>query len=60
MNTADDCAGPDGINGNADDGLAGAVHHNNGGGTGDYVYCSTAIADVEAQFPFDIVSFRQR
>ncbi|HUD72712.1 MAG TPA: pilus assembly PilX N-terminal domain-containing protein [Dongiaceae bacterium] len=60
MWTADDCAGPDGSLGTSDDGIAVGTYHNNGGGTGDTVYCSADIAAVEEEFPFGVVSFRQR
>ena len=60
MWTADDCSGPDGIPGNSDDGPAVATYNNSGGGTGDTRYCSTDISSSEDEFPFRIVSFRQR
>jgi len=58
--TSDDCAGPDGIKGNSDDGPASATYNNSGGGTGDTTYCSADVSSSENQFPFSIVSFRQR
>jgi len=60
MWTADDCAGADGVLGTGDDGFATGIYHNNGGGTGDTVYCSQDISAVEWEFPFGVVSFRQR
>ncbi len=60
MWTSDDCAGADGVVGNSDDGTAVATYNNNGGGTGDTKYCSSDISSVQEEFPFVIVSFRQR
>ncbi|MGH9796517.1 MAG: pilus assembly PilX N-terminal domain-containing protein [Candidatus Polarisedimenticolia bacterium] len=58
--TADDCSGPDGVAGNADDGLAAGSYDQSGGGTGLTGYCSSAISDAQTGFPFRIVGFRQR
>jgi len=60
MWTSDDCSGPDGIPGNADDGAAVATYNNSGGGSGDTRYCSGDISSVQDEFPFVIVDFRQR
>ena len=60
MWTSDDCSGPDGILGNSDDGAAVATYNNAGGGTGDTVYCTTDISSSQDEFPFRVVSFRQR
>jgi len=60
MWTSDDCSGPDGILGNSDDGAAVATYNNGGGGTGDTVYCTTDISSSQDEFPFRVVSFRQR
>jgi Tfp pilus assembly protein PilX len=60
MWTSDDCSGPDGILGNSDDGPAAATYNNTGGGTGDTKYCTTDISSSQDEFPFKIVSFRQR
>jgi len=58
--TSDDCSGADGLLGNSDDGAAVATYNNDGGGTGDTGYCSTAISSIQQEFPFEIVGFRQR
>jgi len=60
MWTSDDCSGPDGIVGNADDGAAVATYNNSGGGNGDTKYCSSDISSVQDEFPFVLVDFRQR
>ncbi|PYS97210.1 MAG: hypothetical protein DMF50_01435 [Acidobacteria bacterium] len=60
MWTSDDCSGPDGIKGTTDDGAAVATYDNAGGGNGDTGYCSTAIKNVQQEFPFVVVDFRQR
>jgi hypothetical protein len=60
MWTSDDCSGPDGVLGTSDDGAASATYNNNGGGTGDTIYCSTDISSVQDEFPFVIAGFRQR
>jgi hypothetical protein len=58
--TSDDCAGPDGLVGTSDDGTAVGHYQDDGGGTGDSIYCSSDITAVEEQFPFGVVSFRER
>jgi hypothetical protein len=58
--TGDDCAGQDGVNGTADDGIAQSTFNVSGGGTGTTGYCSAALKDWQAQRPLDIVSFIQR
>jgi len=60
LQTADDCAGEDGVNGTADDGAAIGSYHVNGAGTSDTQYCTSAISEVQERFPFVIVDFRQR
>jgi hypothetical protein len=60
MWTADDCQGDDGVGGTADDGIAHSSYIANGSGTGDTGYCLSAIHNVQENFPFSIVDFRQR
>ncbi|HYV86907.1 MAG TPA: pilus assembly PilX N-terminal domain-containing protein [Patescibacteria group bacterium] len=60
MWTTDDCAGPDGLIGTSDDGTAIGHYQDDGGGTGDNIYCSSDITAVEEEFPFGVVSFRER
>ncbi|NIQ84842.1 MAG: hypothetical protein GTN83_08485 [Acidobacteria bacterium] len=60
-----DIAGPDGIYGTADDctggdgGFASPSFDENGGGTGDTMYCSDDIWNAAPAFPYEIVQFRQ-
>jgi len=60
MWTADDCSGPDDVKGNADDGISSGTYNVNGGGSGGEVYCTNDIHNIDSEFPFVIVSFRER
>jgi len=60
MWTADDCSGPDDTLGTADDGIASGSYNVNGGGSGGEIYCTSDIHNIDSEFPFVIVSFRER
>jgi hypothetical protein len=59
MWTADDCAGPDGVSGNSDDGIDAGTYLNNGGGDHTSQYCLSAINATTPERPYKIVSFLQ-
>jgi len=60
MWTADDCSGPDDVKGNADDGISSGTYNVNGGGSGGEIYCTNDIHNIDSEFLFVIVSFRER
>ena len=59
MWTSDDCDGPDGVSGNADDGIGPGYYDCSGGGTGLTGYCGGSIDTVQQEFPFQVRAFRQ-
>jgi hypothetical protein len=61
MWTADDCDGPDGIRGTADDGIGpGAAWDASGGGNNQTIYCSSSTDGGLDLIPMRPVAFRQR
>ncbi len=58
--TSDDCDGPDGVAGTADDGIGSGTWDVNGGGNGNTEYCGDDFNLFALNWPFDVVDFRQR